>query len=489
MLSDDQILDELQRALAAETSGMEPRPGLLGRVHQELAAAPARRRRARRPRLHAGAIVMALSVGVTVGVAVVALVFLHHSNNPNPAPATRPGGVAARAPDPHGGLMWGLRLSQPRPRWACLQFGRVQSGEIGWLGQDGAFGNDGRFHPIPPQTSWHCGHTDTHGHLFFNVLVGGVPASAAVGKVTGCQIRQPRLPPGVPRGRVHRHRLPTCPKRDLRSIAFGVLGPDAVSVTYSLDHHTVTERTGPDGAYLAVVPWTGELCTFGPPGGGERCFGGSGAVGTHSPILQAGIITSVKYRDGHVCRLETTTSGGVGSASCPNVGQAPYPPYRPPHITEAQVRAPITVRVFTAKRYCYKRLSGGFVTPCDHGTPPGYKPARWMSRSIALVDISFTARLAADNHHSVYEYYYGRSSGPRNCPLNTGGTSGTTMVPIRAGQRLTIQDDQEVCPGRFTGVVTYQPDGGPGNDTLGNPNHIFDHSILVGRFSYTLRKR
>lgn len=488
MLSDDQIISELQRALAAETDGMDPWPGLLGRVHQELAAAPAGGRRAHRSRFHASAIVMALGVGVTIGVAVIALVFLHHSNSSNLPEAIRPGGPAAQAPDPRGGPLWGLRVRRVRPRWACLQLGRVQSGEIGWLGQDGAFANDGRFHPIPPQTNWHCGHTDTHGHLFFNVLVGGVAASAALGKLTGCQITQPRIPPGVPRGRVHIHRLPICPRRDLRNIAFGVLGPDAVSVTYSLHHHTVTERTGPDGAYLAVVPSTGHVCAFETPRGGEVCFGGSGAVGTHSPILQAGIITSVKYRDGRVCRLETTTSGRVGARSCPNVGQAPYPPFRPPHITEAQVRAPIAVRVLTAKHYCYKRLAfGGFEIPCDHGTPRGYKPAPWVSRSLALADISFTARLAADDHHSVYEFSYARSSGPASCTLNTGGTDGTTMLPIRAGQRVTIQDDQEVCPGTYGGVISYQPNGGPGQDTLSWGRPIRDGSVLVGRFSYVIR--
>lgn len=486
MLSDDQIIDELRRVLVAETNGIDPRAGLLGRVHRELAAGAAGRRRVRRPRF-SGAIVMTFAVGVTVGVAVIALVFLRHSNNSNPMPATSPGVGAAQAPDPHGGLLWGVRLVQHHGGQACLQLGRVRSGEIGWLGQDGAFANDGRFHPIPRGENYHCGHTDTHGHLFFNVLVGGVAASAALGKVTGCQITQPRIPPGVPRGRLHRRELPICPTRDLRNIAFGVLGPDAVSVTYSLGHHTVTERTGPDGAYIAVVPWTGHLCTF-EIRGSKVCFGGSGPVGQHSPTLQAGILTSVKYSDGHVCRLETTTPGGVGAPSCPNVGYAPYPPYRPPQITEAQVAAPIAIRKFTAKHYCYKRLAfGGFEVPCDHGIPHGYKPAPWVSRSLALVDISFTARLAADNHHSVYEFSYARSSGPANCTLNTGGTDGTTMVPIQAGQRVTIQDDQEVCPGTYEGVITYQPNGGPGQDTLHSGSPIRDGSVLVGRFSYVIR--
>ena len=63
------------------------------------------------------------------------------------------------------------------------------------------------------------------------------------------------------------------------------------------------------------------------------------------------------------------------------------------------------------------------------------------------------------------------------------------MLPIRAGQRVTIQDSQEVCPGTYTGLVTYQPNGGPGRDTLNSTSPIRDHSILVGRFRYVLNKK
>jgi hypothetical protein len=148
----------------------------------------------------------------------------------------------------------------------------------------------------------------------------------------------------------------------------------------------------------------------------------------------------------------------------------------------------MAVRILHAKHYCYRPLAfGSFLAPCDHGIPHGYKPAT-PQRRLALVDITFTARVAADNRHSVYEYSYGRASGPANCTLNTGGTSATTMLPIHAGQRVTLQDDQEVCPGTYTGTVTYQPDGAPGRDTLSWNGPIRDHSILVGRFRYVLRR-
>jgi hypothetical protein len=56
--------------------------------------------------------------------------------------------------------------------------------------------------------------------------------------------------------------------------------PNAVSITYSVNHYSLTERTGPDGAYIVVVPATNQSCTFGS-GGGERCFGG-GEITTSS---------------------------------------------------------------------------------------------------------------------------------------------------------------------------------------------------------------
>ena len=501
MLSDDQIIDELRRALVAETDRIDPRPGLLGRVHQELAATAARER-PRRRRFRADVVVTAVAAGVAIAIAVVALVFLHHSNNiANQAPIANPVAVgtahiAVRAPDPSGGASWALRTLQTGRRQACLQIGRLEHGQIGTLGQDGAYSNDGRFHPIPLHDSFPCASTDANNNLFLNVLEGGVPANGNAGGGHGsCSAN-------------------TCPSQDLRNIAFGVLGPNAVSVTYSLHGQTITEPTGPDGAYIAVVPGTSKLCRV--QRFGESCFGGGGEQTTGT--LQSGLITSVRYSNGRVCRLAVAgplgsgrpanvvsasgtgtvpdivtvpypgTPAGAVASSCPAVGYTPTP-YYIPHITEAQVAAPMTVRVLTAKRYCYKPLAfGSFQIPCDHGVPHGYKPdTPGASPSIALVDISFSARLAADNHHSVYEFSYGRASGSAKCTLNTGGASATTELPIRAGQRVTIQDDQEVCPGTYTGLVTYQPNGGPGQDTLFWRAPIHDHSILVGRFKYVLR--
>ncbi|MGI8559665.1 MAG: hypothetical protein ACR2ND_15415 [Solirubrobacteraceae bacterium] len=484
MLTDDQIIDELRRALAAETDGIDPRPGLLGRVHHELAAIPATRWRPRRPRFPAGAIVTTLATAVAVGIAVVALVFLHHSHNSGPTSPVAVGtvSIAAQAPDLHGGLPWGLRTIQTHRLQACLQIGRLQSGQIGALGQDGAFANDHRFHPIPLRTNFPCAQTDAHGNLFLNVFEREVPASASLGNTMGCQVNQPPQ-----RLRLHgpQRRLPTCSARDLRNVAYGVLGPEAVSITYSINHHTATERTGPDGAYLVVVPATTQSCTS-TPGRGRGCVAGSGEITT--PTLQSGIITSVTYRDGHVCHLSAPTSNAVTAASCPNVGYAKYSPFNPTHITAAQVATSVTPSFVVGTRFCYRPEKGVFNPidiPCDRQVPAGYKIGMSGQRTL-LVHLSFVAPLAADNHHSVYEWSLGRATGP-TCSGSGGGVSATTMVPIRAGEHVVLQDNEQPCPGTYEGLVTYQPNGYPGHDSLYWRSPIHDHSTIVGRFTFVLR--
>lgn len=482
MLTDDQLIDELRIVLEAESDGIDPRPGLLDRVHQELKAIPARRRPLRRT-LPAGSLPIALTVAVAVAVAVLALVLVRHGTDSNSIPATPPPAVgtaqiAATAADPSGGRAWGLRTVQTQRLEACLQIGRLQAGKIGAVGQDGAFENDGHFHPIPLHENFPCGQTDARGYLFLNVFEREIPASAALGAAAGCYVGQPA--PGIPR---QPHRLGGCSVRDLRNVAYGVLGPDAVSITYNINHHLVTERTGPDGAYLVVLPATQQSCTS-LAKGGKSCEEGSGEVTT--PNLQSGVITAVTYRDGHVCRLSTPTATSVGAGSCPNVGYTHYPPFHPPHVAASQVAAPLTVHHYVANRFCYRSEKHVLIPPeipCDHGVPRGYTIGN-TNRSL-LIDISFTAPLAATNQHSVYEWSLGLARSP-SCAVG-GGMSATTMSPIRAGQHVVLQNYESPCPGTYNGLVTYQPNGWPGHDTLGWQAPIRDHSTVVGRFTFVVR--
>ena len=392
--------------------------------------------------------------------------------------------VAAQAPDPAGGLRWGLRLIQKRPLAACVQIGRVQDGRIGALGQDGSFRNDGRFHPIPVTQNFPCDRTDASGHLFVDVFERETVASAASGvHGPGCVASQP---PSVVLRRHPGPRVAICPRRDLRDIAYGVLGPDAVSITYRLAGRQHTERTGRDGAYIVVLPVSDRTCTVGAPAGSRRCFLNAGE--TTAGQLESGVITAVKYRDGQVCQLPVPNTSGTRQASCPNVGYVHFPRYIPPNVTPAEAQARLHVRFAVTRRLCYLPGRNAFtqdLIPCPHGVPPGYRLGQSGPRTL-LITATFTARVAADNHHQVYEFSVGQTSGP-GCTGGGGGVSGTSMIPIHVGQLVRFQDQASPCRGTYQGVVTYQPDGGDGRDTLSWDSPINDGSVLVGRFQFRLR--
>ncbi len=98
----------------------------------------------------------------------------------------------------------------------------MQNGTIGAIGQDGAWNDDHRFHPIAPNayTGQHCSPTDAAGHAFNNVALngGGGIASANVPWGTGAQ--------GGGCGGINGSRIePQCPPHDLRNLNFGLLGP------------------------------------------------------------------------------------------------------------------------------------------------------------------------------------------------------------------------------------------------------------------------
>ncbi|HLM85272.1 MAG TPA: hypothetical protein VK272_03690, partial [Solirubrobacteraceae bacterium] len=56
--------------------------------------------------------------------------------------------LALRVADPEGGLPWGMRIVHTTRGLVCVQVGRVYRGQLGQLGADGVFHDDGRFHPL-----------------------------------------------------------------------------------------------------------------------------------------------------------------------------------------------------------------------------------------------------------------------------------------------------------------------------------------------------
>jgi hypothetical protein len=226
-----------------------------------------------------------------------------------------PGGsqLAAITVDPEGGLPWAMQLVHTTRGELCVQIGRVHDGQIGQLGIDGAFHDDGRFHPLSPDIlpEYGGGYADISCILPGEMLMGSQPT----------QDRNAEWMVGPKQ---------TKPARDLRAVSFGVLGPHAVSVTYrtstSTGTHTVPVRPG-TGAYMIVQP----IGPVVPPitlGGFSGGFvSGDKVSGEPGPERFDSVMT-VTFRFGAlVCSIGRIPPGGK---RCPAPAPAPRSTFGPP---------------------------------------------------------------------------------------------------------------------------------------------------------------
>ncbi len=144
--------------------------------------------------------------------------------------------LARSVPDPAGGLPWSMRIVRTTRGLVCLQVGRLHDGRVGVLGQDGAFHDDGLFHPLRMGTLEAMPHgyataCEPQGETFTEEVVG-MPQSG-------------QLPREGTIGR---------PSQE-RRLYYGLLGPDAVSIAYRDGAATKTVPVEPGtGAYLIVMP-------------------------------------------------------------------------------------------------------------------------------------------------------------------------------------------------------------------------------------------
>lgn len=262
-------------------------------------------------------------------------------------------------PDPRGGPPWGMRVLSTTRSAGCLQVGRLLDGRLVALGQDGAFGNDGRAHELPLSTNverLNCSLVDGRGRIFDSVTLRSEAASAAQG--VHCE------PPGT-YAPSHRAAFSTCPLADERNLYYGMLGPDATSLTYAVgsESHTVT-TVGPDGAYLIVTPGTTHLYS-GAAGRLERAgLYAFDDVPVYSPI------TAIHYRGGATCHLVTAERWIYGPRAC-----APSLPSRSAGSRPACRRARSWRRRFT------RRSS---VTPKAGGRSASASPRGWRSQACAV---------------------------------------------------------------------------------------------------------
>jgi hypothetical protein len=200
--------------------------------------------------------------------------------------------LAVSAPDPAGGPPWGMRIVHTTRDLVCVQVGRLYHGQLGVLGQDGAFGDDGQFHPLPTQAiggaGAHCDLSDTYS----SNEISGIPESG-------------QMPMSGNLGSLSHARW----------ISYGLLGPHAVSITYRYHGHSRTVPVEPvTGAYLIVLPAI-EPGTRGIQAGGST---GGQSAGT---VLPSGALTAITYRFGTtLCREDVKAQA---SSPCPRPRAAP----------------------------------------------------------------------------------------------------------------------------------------------------------------------
>jgi len=214
--------------------------------------------------------------------------------------------LALRAADPEGGLPWGIQVVRTTRGETCAQIGRVSDGQVGQLGIDGAFHNDGRFHPLEADTLPNY----TSGYASITCML---PSEVVLG-YGNAQERNAEW--GVERK--------AAAVGDLRTISWGLLGPHAVSVTYrTTSGQKTVPASAPYGAFMFVGRAQGNLRHAEIPG-----FYG-GAIMGHQVGLVLGL-GRMASAPGSVTRIVYRFGALLCSVGLPVHGMKRCPVLRPP---------------------------------------------------------------------------------------------------------------------------------------------------------------
>jgi hypothetical protein len=227
-----------------------------------------------------------------------------------------PGGsrlLSLSAPDPAGGLPWGMRLVHTTRGLVCLQIGRLYLGRLVLVGRDGAFGDDGLVHELSADA------------------VGRSPSPGGLGGRHACQ--PPESAFAAEEFGVAQSGLPAAPgtaRSPLRSIVYGLLGPEALSLTYKSGDRFITQPVEQGtGAFLIVLPG---LPSGHQPGEGVGSYGFNQVGSGPSP---SGVLTDFAYRYGTgVCHVAVQQ----------NVAHACHERRRPP-VLPPETRGHLAVHV------------------------------------------------------------------------------------------------------------------------------------------------
>lgn len=232
--------------------------------------------------------------------------------------------LSLRANDPAGGLPWGMRIVRTTRGEVCVQIGRVQDGKLGVLGIDGAFKDDGRFHPIPADA---LPRDVYHGHPFDEVASETSSCQLAGQAVAGGHI-------GVDRSADANAPVWKMPLSQLRDVYYGVLGESAVSVSYHIGHSSPTQQVlSPIGAYLIVVRTSA----------GQQAGYGSASLGTEGQLAPSQPLSRITYRlDGKLCERGPSLPPGT---TLHLVNPCPQPSYPTSHPQTRDLHRPLRVRL------------------------------------------------------------------------------------------------------------------------------------------------
>lgn len=190
-----------------------------------------------------------------------------------------------RAPDPAGGLPWGMRIIRTTRGFLCVQIGRVQDGMLGELGIDDAFHDDGRFHPLPvdalgmqPAFGVSCELSGRSG--FAAAIVGLEPSDVGLESNASANVS----------------------RSSLREISFGLLGKHARKIAYRSEDGVKTAEVLPGlGAYLIVQRATHR---------GQLGEASASPASEGHPVDPNGTLTAITYSYGK----RTCTVVGHGNA-------------------------------------------------------------------------------------------------------------------------------------------------------------------------------
>jgi hypothetical protein len=240
--------------------------------------------------------------------------------------------VGLATSDPGGGLPWGMTVFKTTQGMGCVQIGRLLDGRLGVLGQDGAFDDDARFHALPARPALgygDCIPLDGNGQTF---LAGRSERMPASGLQLDCTPESSKPGDGAP---------PHCPGSDEREIDYGLLGPQALSVTYIANGQARTVPTvGPQGAYLIVLPADPALLQKRrgrprPAATGARSNlprrRPKTSINIEQALLAAALpqstpqqpIRKIVYRDGVTCTITATGSINNAGDPCRPAGYVP----------------------------------------------------------------------------------------------------------------------------------------------------------------------